>query len=164
MLGSRALLHLELSTSCHYSVEEEIQRASPTPELGNENAGGVCEWLGSRGTVARPTGFLRFGLRPSLRKPVDIESGKAIQGRRSSHSEWAIKWKSGRVATSKNSSAPSLEKGTYPRSSSTSSSCFATWVRNRFNYRCSRSSTICVTNAVALQKPTLRPWVQPAKH
>ena len=33
--------------------------------------------------------------RPSLRKHVDIWSEDPIQGHRSSHSEWAIKWKGG---------------------------------------------------------------------
>jgi hypothetical protein len=41
-------------------------------KFGNEDAGGVCERLVSRREMACSTFFLRFGLRPSLRKHVDI--------------------------------------------------------------------------------------------
>ena len=49
------------------------------------------------GAMADSTGFLRFGLRPPLRKPVDIGPGKLIKLCRFSHSEWTINRKGGRV-------------------------------------------------------------------
>ena len=51
----------------------------------------------TRAEVSRSTCFLRYGLRPPLRKHVDRALESSINWFRSSHSEWTIKWKGAKI-------------------------------------------------------------------